>query len=426
MALADQFGHPLRIVLLDDDPAYADDLARRLHRSANLRLLGNAVREQDLAGLVADLVPDILFIDFGLPHRSGLDVAERAARRYPGIPVVLLADEPTNAIWREAVARGARTVVRKDVPEPDLAALVREVFEAEAKQLSRLAAEGSSDTRGRPAFARTAPQVVAVYSPKGGVGKSTIATNLAVWLQANPFERLPVALCDLEKGVGTTNTLLGMPAQPTLLDWRDYAGEAAVDPAVVKTHVAEHPSTGLHCVFSPGAYRSADDVGMALARTVLRSVQMTHAVTVADCGPDLTDAVGVALELATVVLLVVEVTAPTIGKVKHVAAELDAAGLSLSKFRLVLNRLPPNPDWSAGQIQEALPFPVLGRLREDPQVARAANRMKVAAQAMPGGLFMQGVREIADKLVPGTGYALSERRVRRGIWSLWHRGGERA
>jgi pilus assembly protein CpaE len=426
VALADRFGHPLRVVLLDDDAAYADELARRLHRSPNLHLLGTAVHERELPALVADLVPDLLFIDYGLPHGASLDVVARTVKRFPAIPLLLVADEPTGAIWREAVARGARTVMRKDLAEAEMAAVVGEVLETEARHLSRIGPDGAEPgPAGRQAPPpAAAPQLVAVFSPKGGVGKSTIATNLAVWLQGNPFQRVATALVDLEKGLGTTHALLGLPARPHLLDWLDFADEGVVDPLVVRAHTAEHPPTGLRCLFSAGPYAAEPAAGPDLARTVLQSLRLTHAVTVADCAPDLTPAVATALALASTVLLVVEVTAPTMGKVQQAVADLERAGVGLEKFRLVLNRVPAHPDWSPGQIQEALPFPIVARIREDAQAARAANRMRVLAQCAPAGPFMLGVRQIADRLVPGTGHALVDR-LRRGPWPRWARAGVR-
>lgn len=401
MALADTLGQPLWFVVLDEDAQWRERLDDLFLGSRDLRLAGTTAEPSEVDRLVRDNGADLVLVDHGLVRRSGLVVAGELARRLPSVRVYLTAAAPTRELWEEARRRGLRGLVRKPYDPEALGQRVREDLELDARVAESLA-DGAP--RGAPpeAVQGDGPRTLAVFSFKGGVGKSLVSVNLAVAAgSATSRRRRSVALVDAEEGVGSTAALLGVVGRPTLLDWSEYRGEVHVDPAIASRKLAQ-TRFGLHCLFAPGEMDQAVD--RELMQTVLLTLPRMFALTVVDCAPVVSPGVLAALQAATSILLVVEPTLDCLDKARKGTAALAAAGLGLSKLKVLVNQCRPGAgDFTGPEVREALGVQVLGTLPFDPAVKRAANRRRPIACEAPAGLFMRALCRALEPLLPGVG-----------------------
>lgn len=409
MALADELGRALWFVALDDDPKWLDQLGELFVGSEDLRMAGGTGQEGDVPRLVAENGADLLLVDHGLAGRSGLLVAAGLAKRLPAVRVYLMAESPTADLWQEARRRGLRGVVKKPFDAATLVRRVREDLEIETRVTSGLAA-GPAEGGGAAPAGPEPPRSIAVFSFKGGVGKSLVAVSLALAAGApTSRRRRAVVLVDAEEGVGSTATLLGSVPRPTLLDWAEYRGERQVDPAIAMRKLAE-TKAGLHCLFAPGELDQSVD--RELMETVLGTLPRLFGLVVVDCAPAVTDAVYAALRASTTVLVVVEPTLDCLDKVRKGVQSLLGAGLGPGKFRLLVNRCRPGSgDFSAAEVREALGLQVLGTLPFDPAAKRSGNRRRPLALEAPHGPFMTGLCRALDGMLPGIGSGSGRRRL---------------
>lgn len=403
MALADEIGRALWFVALDDDPKWLDQLGDAFVGSEDLRMAGGTGQEGDVPRLVAENGADLLLVDHGLAGRSGLLVGAGLAKRLPAVRVYLMAESPTADLWQEARRRGLRGVVKKPFDAATLVRRVREDLEIETRVTAGLAA--GPVVGGEPGAAPAGsepPRSIAVFSFKGGVGKSLVAVSLALAAGApTSRRRRSVVLVDAEEGVGSTATLLGAVPRPTLLDWAEYRGERQVDPAIAMRKLAE-TKAGLHCLFAPGELDQSVD--RELMETVLGTLPRLFGLVVVDCAPAVTEAVYAALQAATTVLLVVEPTLDCLDKVRKGVQSLLGAGLGPGKCRLLVNRSRPGSgDFSAAEVREALGLQVLGSLPFDPAAKRSGNRRRPLALEAPRGPFMTALTRSMDGMLPGIG-----------------------
>lgn len=394
-------GRPLWFVALDDDARWLEQMNEMFLGSSALRMAGGTAQVADAARLVRDNGAEVVLVEQVLRGRSGLVAAAELVRLFPSAWVYLTAVTPDRELLEETRRRGVRGVIRKPFTPTELIQRLQEDRERD----SRLA-EGWNEEGRRPAAAPVAlpptdaPRTLAVFSFKGGVGKSLVAASLALAV-ASPESRRrrSVALVDADEGLGSLACLLGVPGRPTLLDWQEYRGEVRVDPGIAMRKIAE-TRFGVHAVFAPGEADASVD--RALMDTVLGTLCRLFAVVVVDCAPVATPAVLAALDASTGIVFVVEPTLDCLEKTRRGIRALAAAGVSISKLRILVNQNRPGAgDYTSAEVREALGLQVLGWLPFDPAAKRAVNRRRPLAVESPRGLFMTAVRRAGESLLPG-------------------------
>ena len=224
---------------------------------------------------------------------------------------------------------------------------------------------------------------IAVWSPKGGVGKTLIATGLATHLVRRCGA--PTLLIDLDPGNAGAAPLLQVSLLPSVL------GFAAGGQTVA------HP-TGLRIL--PGPSRLVDEslVTGQLAEAVLARARSEGFMTVLDLDADLRDSTVVALEQADAVLLVTTPDLLSIYACRRFMQEAQQAGFAPGKFRLVINRATARQEIPDAEILDLVHLPLAGKVPSLPGLAAAINRGMATATFRSNTEFAAAVHLIADSL----------------------------
>jgi pilus assembly protein CpaE len=297
-----------RIVLGGAD----EELALRIKEAADgdVLLLPPGRLPSDPARLFEQLVdgelPDVLVLGPGTSPAEALNLAARLDVQCPGISVVLVAD-PSPALWQEAMRSGVRDVVPTASDVAELRAAIDRAGQAASGRRRVL----------RPVeeTARYTGRVITVASPKGGVGKTTVATNLAIGLtQAAPQSTV---LVDLDVQFGDVASALGLTPEYALPDV--VRGPAAEDTMVLKTFLTQHP-TGLYAVCGAESPAAGDGVSGQDVSRLLAALAREFRYVVVDTAPGLSEQTLAALDRATDVVMLTSMDVPG---VRGLRKELD-------------------------------------------------------------------------------------------------------
>jgi pilus assembly protein CpaE len=251
-------------------------------------------------------LPDVLVIGPVAPVAEALTLAGRLDVQAPGISVVLVA-EPSPETWQDAMRAGIRDVVP---PWADVPALRTAVEHAAAAAAGRRRV-----LRPVEETARYTGRVITVASPKGGVGKTTVSTNLAVGLSAAAPQS--TVIVDLDVQFGDVASALGLTPEFALPDV--VHGPASEDTMVLKTFLAQHP-TGLYAVCGAESPAAGDTVSAEEVSRLLAALAREFRYVVVDTAPGLSEQTLAALDRATDVVMLTSMDVPG---VRGLRKELD-------------------------------------------------------------------------------------------------------
>ncbi|TFV80222.1 MinD/ParA family protein [Blastococcus sp. CT_GayMR20] len=256
--------------------------------------------------LVDGELPDVLLVGPHAPAPEVLTLASRLDVQSPGIAVVLMAD-PSPEMWQAAMRAGIRDLLPPTAEVADIRAAVDRAGQAAASR--RRVLRPVSETE------RYTGRVITIASPKGGVGKTTVSTNLAIGLTAAAPQS--TVLVDLDVQFGDCASALGLVPEYTLPD--AVRGPASEDTMVLKTFLTQHPS-GLYAVCGAESPAAGDTVSGEDVTRLLASLAREFRYVVVDTAPGLSEQTLAALDRATDVVMLTSMDVPG---VRGLRKELD-------------------------------------------------------------------------------------------------------
>ena len=243
-----------------------------------------------------------------------------------GMVVILASDDPQQ-IGFAALKAGAVDAVSVWAAIPELRASLlraeRVLSDRAASVPDMMAPAGPAAPQGR---------VITVASPKGGVGKTSVATNLAVGL-ARKFPQSTV-LVDLDVQFGDVATALGLAPQYSLVD--ATRGHAPADVLAIKTMVSQHVS-GLFVIAGLDTPGASEAVGTREIGLLLNTLASAFPFVVVDTSPGLSEQTLQALDHSTDLVLVTSLDVPGVRGLRKEIDTLRQVSLMLPSHFVVLN-----------------------------------------------------------------------------------------
>jgi pilus assembly protein CpaE len=235
---------------------------------------------------------------------------------------------------RRSMLAGAREFLVKPFSSDELTASIRQVYTREREKLSRIAAAPAAGGGSNARADRDPGLVVAVFSPKGGVGRTTVAVNLAV-ASATELGR-QVVLVDGSFQFGDVGVLLNLnPKNKSIADLVPELEAGETDS--LETFVISH-SAGIRVLLAPPSPEMAELITPAAVRKVLEALRMENDLVVVDCTSNFNDTTLAILDSADVILTMLSLEITSIKNMRLFLEVAEQLGYESSKVKLVLNR----------------------------------------------------------------------------------------
>lgn len=301
--------------------------------------------------------------------------------------VVLVAAEADPELWMAAMRAGVRDVLSPDASADDVAAVL-----GRAADLARARWEAEQDQSG---FGRPDHRVVVVASPKGGVGKTTVSTNLAIGL-ARSGEGSTV-IVDLDVQFGDVASALAMVPEYTLPD--TVHGAASNDPLALKTFLGRHPS-GLFVVAGSDSPAAGDAVTADQVARLIDTLSREFRYVVIDTAPGLADHTLVSLERATDLVLVSSMDVPGVRGMRKELNVLEELSLVPAGRHLVLNMADPAGALSMADVTTTIGAPLDVVLPRSTAVPLSTNTGIPLLESEARDAVTRGLQTLLGRLLP--------------------------
>ncbi len=340
-----------------------------------------------------------LVIGPSLDLGAAATLAERIRAGHPAISVVLtrLALEPH--VYAQAMQAGIGAVVAADDHTALGTAVVRARGTWEAIHGPSATAAGERDG-----------QVFTIFSPKGGVGKTTMAVNLSVALAATGKD---VCVVDLDLAFGDVAITMQLMPEHTITD--AAASEDDLDFTLLQKLLTRHAS-GLTILAAPTHPEGRDLITASLARRVIQTLRRHFDYVVIDTPPGFDDQVLGAFDETDECIIVATLDVPTIKNTKVAIETLDLLSLVPSNRHLVLNRADEEVGLSKANVEEILSMKVSVALPSSPAVASATNHGRPIVLSKPDHPVSKAISGFARSLAGNPAGATPAEPARRGLF----------
>ncbi len=310
---------PIKVLIVDDIAETRENIRKLLQFEADIDVVGAARTGEEALHMATETQPDVVLMDINMPDMDGITATEELLQDVPFAQVVMLSVQSDADYMRRAMLAGARDFIAKPPSGDELISTIRLVSERAREQREKMARPAISRAGGTGGLAAPAgPQpegkLIAVYSAKGGVGTTTIATNLAIGLHT---EETPTVLVDTSLQFGDVAVFLNLQVKNSIVDLAARAEE--IDPEIVEEVLIRHES-GLRVLAAPPRPEMADEIQAEQVRRVLGYLRLEFPYVVVDTGSEMDD---VALAVLDAADLLVVVATPEIPAIKNSRLTFD-------------------------------------------------------------------------------------------------------
>jgi pilus assembly protein CpaE len=347
-------GDKIRILIVDDIADTRDNLAKLIGFEPDMEVAGTADGGQAAVNLAKKERPNVILMDINMPDMDGITATEIISNTVPESPIIMMSVQGEQDYLRRSMLAGAREFLVKPFSADELINAIRHVHELEKVKRARYAQTMPQASAPSPVAAPAAPRdqgrIITFFSPKGGVGRTTIATNLAVALHQTTQK--PVVLVDGSLPFGDIAVILNMsPKAKTIADL--VGSFENTDSDVLESVLVQH-STGIKVLLAPPTPESAELVKGEDIKHVLGLLRERYAYIVVDTWPSYGEQVITMLDVADIVLTLMTLEITSLKNVRVFMEVAEKLGYGDDKLQLVANRNDSSGGIKASDVEASL------------------------------------------------------------------------
>jgi len=368
------------VVIIDSDAGSAGKMEDFL----------KGVDQVDVAGVAPDLAsgydlvmrtrPMLVILDLDMDPEGAFGTMEKVLRQFPSTAVLATSSDSSSGNILRAMRSGATEFMLRPVDNDDLFACL--------KKVCRLMVPGNGG--GGPAGS-----IITCFSPKGGMGNTTVAVNLAVCLHEATDK--PVALVDLDLEGGDAAMFLNLKTKYTISDVTSNI--TRLDSAFLQGVMAMH-SSGIYLLAEPQRVEEAGNITASEVREVLGMLKGMFAYVVVDTEIGYGERNLAALDSSDLVLTVGVLNLPALRNIQKALDVLDRIGFGRDKVKLVVNRYIKKGDITIDDAKKTLGCDVFHSLPNDfHAVMMSINRGQPLVDIAPHSEISRSFRDLAKETV---------------------------
>ncbi len=391
-------GDKIRVLIVDDVTETRENIRKLLQFESDVEVAGMARTGKEAIQISLDANPDVILMDINMPDMDGIAATEAIRSRQPAVQVVILSVQNDQNYMRRAMLAGARDFLTKPSVGDELISAIRRAGVIAQSERAKVAAAQPVAPAGGVASAGFSygarGKVITVYSPKGGVGCTTLAVNLAVVLNNDDTR---VALVDANLQFGNVAIFVNEQGKNSIADLAPRVDELDVE--IVEEVMIKHAASGVHILAAPSRPENAEKVtGDQLAK-ILEFLRQIYAYVIVDTSSYLTDNTLAAIDESDLIILPTTQDIPSVISSQLFLGLLQTLGTERERVLFVMNRFDKRINITPERVAENLKQEVVAIIPLDEQtVVKAVNQgvpFMPESRGQPAG---RGILQLAEKV----------------------------
>jgi len=378
-----------RVIFIGDPGPVQQQIAAALGSQTEFQLVDVISSAERLVREIHAAEPHIILIDHKLGGQPTLDLIDDITLQYPDAAIITILHENDPVLIQQSTLAGARAFIVQPFTQVNLLSTLRRVHELEARRVkSHVLPDAIKVEESRPL------RSLAVYSPRGGVGSTTVALNLAVALYEGTGAR--VLLMEGKFFFGHLDVMLNIRARNTIADLLPHA--SSLDENLVREVVTAHAS-GIKVLLAPTDLQVGQGIRPDDIYSVFINLQRFFDYTIIDVGSYLTENTVTLMDTADKIMLV---TTPDLASLHDTSRFIQLSrslGYPAEKILILLNRADMLGGVKSKDIEAALHHQVYAQIPDDHANAlRSLNRGIPLIVRYPRSPVSRAIHQLAKRL----------------------------
>ena len=312
-----------RVIIVDQNTTGRDDVQKML-ALAGFAVTGEAGYGMEAIALAKETGPDVVVISLEEPIVRALQTVQAMADLLPQSPIIAYSASRDPNSLRKAMLAGVNDYLITPLNEEELIQSVHTVLSQEERRRARIAGEMDEPV--------TSGIVITVFGAKGGIGKSTISTNLAAALVQKTNQS--VVLVDLDTRFGDVAILMDVPVERSIADLA--VPEEEISRELVQECIYQH-KTGVAILPAPMRPTDWRNVHAGHIERSVKLLAQSYDYVILDTPGTFNDVVARSLEMAPLVLLVATMDLASLKDTLLAIDMLQSWNFPQEKLKLVIN-----------------------------------------------------------------------------------------
>ncbi len=353
----------IRVLIVDDLPETRENVRKLLQFESDIEVIGQAGTGEEAVQMAKDHQPDIILMDINMPGIDGIGASQQITESVPSVQIIIMSVQSDPNYLRRAMMAGARDFLTKPFGGDELVAAIRRVHDKRPTISTAPARQTRQSVGDTPVEPMALPEgnVIAVYSPKGGAGCTTVAINLAVALARRGRRTI---LVDGSLQFGDVSVMLNMKAVTSIADLSERGNE--LDQELISS-VSQLHRSNLNVLLAPPRPEMADVVTEENIKQLLAALKTSFDFIIVDTTTYLSEKTLAVLDLADRIVLIAQQNLSSLKNVSRFFDLAESLEYETLKVWLVVNRAKSKQGKgiSVHDVGKALKRPIYGTIPDD-------------------------------------------------------------
>lgn len=316
----------IKLVIVDDSEQTRDNIAAIINFDKDIVIVGEAKNGAEAIEVVRSKKPNVVLMDINMPVMDGIRATQTLTEEGIEASVIMMSIQGEGEYIKRAMSAGARDYIVKPFGVNELVDTIKHVYDKDISKRKKTVTTSVN---------KVDSKIISVFSTKGGVGKTTVATNLAVALSNLTGKK--IVLLDYDLQFGDIAICLNLYVKNSMTELvKDFAN-IGQDPSLVEEYLLSHYS-GVKVLAAPIRPEYAEYVTAEHTGKIIEYLKGRYDYIIIDTSHGFNDTVISALDMSDMIMYVSTLDLPSIKNTKNGLEVMKSLNYPKDKVRIVVNK----------------------------------------------------------------------------------------